>query len=291
MNILITGSKGQLGSQLIRMLEDNKSELGTLPSCYRNADVTSLDIDTLDITCADSVHEYFTGKQYEIIINCAAMTNVDACETDPEAAMKANATGARSLALAASQMGGKFVHISTDYVFSGDADSPYREWDATAPNTVYGKSKLLGEQYVSSVCPQSFIIRTAWLYGREGSNFVKTIMRLIAEKDELNVVDDQRGSPTNAVDLAHHILQIAATEGYGIYHCTGSGQCSWYDFACEIARLSEAQCKIIPCTTEEYPRPAPRPAYSVLDNLMLRCTLGDGMRHWKDALASYMKSY
>ncbi len=291
MRILITGCRGQLGTELAKVLADGRSELGAVPDCYKNAELFCVDINELDISDAGTVKLFFKDNNFDLIINCAAMTNVDACETDFEAALKGNAIGPRNLAHVADGMQSKLVHISTDYVFGGSADKPYHEWDTPVPSTAYGKSKLLGEQYVLQSCRKAFIVRTAWLYGYAGSNFVKTILKLANEKGELKVVNDQRGCPTNAADLAHHILKIAASEFYGVYHCTGHGECSWYDFACEIVRLAGIPCEIFHCTTAEFPRPAPRPAYSSLDNLMLRCTVGDEMREWKDALCEFIQNY
>ena len=217
------------------------------------------------------------------------MTAVDACQSDPETAMRVNAVGPRNLAMAAAGAGACLVHVSTDYVFSGDASVPYREWDVCCPRTVYGKSKLLGERYVEQFCDRYFIVRTAWLYGLTGKNFVKTMRRLGAEKSSVRVVNDQRGNPTNAEDLAYHLLLLAAGRDYGIYHCTGKGECSWYEFARRIMELSGLDCMVEPCSTEEYAAAAPRPAYSSLDNLMLRVTVGDRMRDWDEALRSYIR--
>ncbi|MDR1778927.1 MAG: dTDP-4-dehydrorhamnose reductase [Clostridiales Family XIII bacterium] len=300
MQILITGSYGQLGTALQDIIEKGESEIGPLPESYKYANVTAVDYDELDIT--DTVFTEcfvtdafasldYTSEGYKgLIINCAAMTNVDACETDYETAMKVNAIGARNLAAAAAAEGVKYVHVSTDYVFAGDASKPYCEWDTPNPATVYGKSKLLSERYVRETCPESFVVRTSWLYSYVGNNFVKTMVNLAREKDSIKVVDDQVGNPTHAYDLAHHILKLADTDEYGIYHCTGEGICSWYEFAKEIIRLSGETCEVIPCTTEEFPRPAPRPAYSAMENLMLKCTVGNEMRPWQDALASYFKN-
>jgi dTDP-4-dehydrorhamnose reductase len=276
------------------ILASGRSEIGAMPEAYAGAAVTGVDVDVLDISDADAVRKYFErgapgdGGAYDLIVNCAAMTDVDACETDAEAAMKANALGPRNIAAAAEIHDAKLVHISTDYVFSGDARTPYREWDAPAPTTVYGKSKLLGERYAVRRHGKTFIVRTAWLYGYTGRNFVKTIIGLAGERESIKVVNDQIGNPTHANDLAHHILKIALTDEYGVYHCTGGGVCSWYDFAREIVRLSDLDCKVEPCTTEEFPRPAPRPAYSAMDHLMLRCAVGDEMRAWEVALGEYV---
>jgi dTDP-4-dehydrorhamnose reductase len=290
LRLLITGSRGQLGNELIEILRSGTSEIGAVPAVYAGAEITGVDVDTLDIADIGAVSDFADGKNFDLIINCAAMTNVDACESDCETAMKVNAIGARNMASAAERRNAKLVHVSTDYVFDGRAATPYREWDSPAPATVYGKSKLLGERYVRETCRRSFIVRTAWLYGSAGNNFVRTILKLAAEKDRIKVVDDQIGNPTNANDLAHHILRIAAGDGYGVYHCTGEGICSWYDFAAEIVRLSGLSCEVEPCSTEEFPRPAPRPAYSAMDRLMLRTTGADEMRPWREALEAFMKS-
>ncbi|MDR3072758.1 MAG: dTDP-4-dehydrorhamnose reductase [Clostridiales Family XIII bacterium] len=298
MKILITGSYGQLGNALTDILEKGASEIGSIPESYKHADVTAVDVDTLDITNFQAVHDFvmetflpdIQGEDEPgIIINCAAMTNVDACETNFETAMKVNVIGPRNLAIAASSVGAKFVHVSTDYVFAGDADKPYCEWDTPNPATIYGKTKALSEKYVRESCAESFVVRTSWLYGYEGNNFVKTMIELGKEKDQIKVVSDQVGNPTHAYDLAHHIFKIAATEEYGIYHCTGEGICSWYDFAKEILRLSGSKCEVVPCTTEEFPRPAPRPAYSAMENLMLVSSVGNEMRGWQEALVSYFE--
>lgn len=294
MKILITGSHGQLGSELCSILKSGRAGIGVIDSAYKNAAVTAVDIDELDITSCAAVHDLIAQVQPDIIINCAAMTNVDGCEAAFETAMRVNAIGPRNLALAAEKCGAKLVHVSTDYVFQGDGQKPYCEWDACAPNTVYGKSKLLGEQYVAQQCTRHFIMRTAWLYGLIGKNFVKTMRRLGAANETITVVNDQLGNPTNANDLAYEILKVALTEEYGVYHCTGEGMCSWYDFAVRIMELSGLACKVLPCTTsqyaEKYPASAPRPSYSALRNLMLESTVGNEMREWDTALQEYIKN-
>jgi len=287
--ILITGARGQLGQEILHILESGKSQVGVISPLYGNAVVVAADVGEFDITNRSAVDAFVGGEQPDMVINCAAMTNVDACEGDKQAAMSANSIGVRNLAMAAQGVNAKLLHVSTDYVFSGDAAEPYCEWDATAPKTVYGKSKLLGENFAMGFCDRTFVVRTAWLYGHHGGNFVKTIVKNIREKGSLKVVNDQRGNPTSADDLAHHILKLAVTEEYGIYHCTGNGECSWYDFAAKIVELAGIRGEVNPCTTEEFPRPAPRPAYSSLRNLMLSCTVGDEMRPWEDALAGYFK--
>ena len=289
MNILITGCNGQLGSELAKDLNNGCTELGPIPEEFRNAQVVCGDVQEMDITDYDAVIDLVEELNLDLIINCAAYTNVNGCESDSDTAFRVNAIGARNLAMAAERFGAKLVHVSTDYVFAGNGTVPYTEWDLCNPQSVYGKTKYLGEQYVRDFCSRYFIVRTAWLYGYIGNNFVKTMLKLAREKGGAAVVNDQRGNPTNAVDLAHHILKLAATEQYGIYHCTGNGECSWYDFASKIVEYAGIPATISPCTTEEYPTPAKRPAYSSLDNRMLRNTVGDDMRDWQVALKYYLE--
>lgn len=289
MNILITGCNGQLGSELAKDLNNGCTELGPIPEELRNAQVVCVDVQEMDITDYDAVVDLVEELSLDLIINCAAYTNVNGCESDSDTAFRVNAIGARNLAMAAERFGAKLIHISTDYVFAGDGTEPYTEWDLCSPQSVYGKTKYLGEKYVRDFCSRYFIIRTAWLYGYVGNNFVKTMLKLTREKGGATVVNDQRGNPTNAADLAHHILKLAATEQYGVYHCTGAGECSWYEFASKIVEYAGIPATISPCTTEEYPTPAKRPAYSALDNRMLRNTVGDEMRDWQVALKYYLE--
>ncbi len=288
MKIMITGCKGQLGNELQSILKSLKSEIGDIPGEYKNAEVAAVDVDTLDITDYLSVKEFVLNENPDIIFNCAAMTNVDGCETMLETAYKVNAAGVRNLAMAAKLVNAKFVHISTDYVFAGNGKKPYKEWDMIDPQSVYGASKALGEKYALAFNDKTFIVRTSWLYGYIGKNFVKTVRRVLREKGSITVVNDQRGNPTNANDLAHHLLLLGVTEEYGIYHCTGEGECSWYEFASEIAKLSGFEGKVMPCTSEEYKSPTKRPEYSSLENLALKCSVGNYMRDWKTALNEYI---
>lgn len=249
-----------------------------------------MDVDVLDITDINAVRNYLTSVKPEIIINCAAYTNVDACESNEDLAFKINALGPRNLAIISNEVNAKVVHVSTDYVFSGEGTVPFKEYDETTPVSVYGKTKLAGEKFVREIADKYYIIRTAWLYGYEGSNFVYTIIKAGKEKGYLTVVDDQRGNPTNAEDLAHHMLKVAVTEEYGTYHCTGTGECSWYDFASKIIEFSNIDCKVDPVTSNDYVRAAKRPSYSSLDNMMLRVTVGDEMRNWEDALKVFLNN-
>lgn len=290
MKVLITGAKGQLGKQITNILRNGQSEIGKLPKEYENVEIIGVDVDVLDITDINAVRSYLTDVKPEIIINCAAYTNVDACESNEDLAFKINALGPRNLAIISNEVNAKVVHVSTDYVFSGEGTVPFKEYDETTPVSVYGKTKLAGEKFVREIADKYYIIRTAWLYGYEGSNFVYTIIKAGKEKGYLTVVDDQRGNPTNAEDLAHHMLKVAVTEEYGTYHCTGTGECSWYDFASKIIEFSNIDCKVDPVTSNDYVRAAKRPSYSSLDNMMLRVTVGDEMRNWEDALKVFLNN-
>lgn len=296
MKLLITGARGQLGSELTRLLQLDSAQWNNLPfpapaEALLRAERICVDMDELDVQDRAAVAAWVSVEKPDIIINCAAYTNVDGCEENRDLAFEANSLGARNLAIAAEQVGAKLVHLSTDYVFSGTEPVPRSEWDLCMPQSVYGYTKLMGENYIREFCSRHFIVRTAWLYGYIGSNFVKTILHVGREKGKLSVVDDQRGNPTNATDLAAHLLQLCTTEEYGIYHCSGTGECSWYDFAEEIIRLSGLSCSVRPTTSETIARPAKRPAYSSLENRMLRCTVGDNMREWKDAISDFMMHY
>lgn len=297
MKILITGAAGQLGTELQKQLAAGKSELGVLPAAYAGAEVRAIDLPELDIADRTATLTYIGEFAPDVIFNCAAFTNVDGCETQTDAAFRANALGPRDLAMAAEAVGAKLVHISTDYVFSGQPNGgvPLDETAAVGPVSAYGRTKRLGEEYVQRFCSRYFILRTAWLYGYVGKNFVKTMVNAGRKFGKLTVVDDQLGNPTNAVDLAYHMLLLAATEEYGLYHCTGEGVCSWYEFACEIIRLAGVDASVAPCTSDEYaaahPAAARRPAWSALDNRMLRCTVGNGMRPWQQALEEFFRNW
>lgn len=292
MKIMITGCHGQLGNELQSILNSGKSEIGAIPEQLLGAELLPVDIDTLDISDMAAVNDFVLTNKPDVIINCAAMTNVDGCETQLQLAFKVNALGVKNLAACAEKIGAKLVHVSTDYVFAGNGTRPYCEWDKVDPQSVYGASKALGEKYALSFCKKSFVVRTSWLYGYIGKNFVKTVRRVIKANGGIGVVCDQRGNPTNANDLAHHLLKLAVTEEYGIYHCTGEGECSWYDFAAKIAEFSGLGDTVTPCTTEEYNAkfnvPTKRPEYSSLRNLVLECTVGNEMRDWQIALKEYI---
>ncbi|NMM65087.1 dTDP-4-dehydrorhamnose reductase [Clostridium sp. P21] len=289
MKILITGAKGQLGSQIRSIIERRNSELGKIDKIYYDVEVKYVDFKEMDITKLDVVLNFVRDLKPDIIINCAAYTNVDKCESDLDNAFKVNSIGPRNLAIAAEKVNAKLLHVSTDYVFNGMGNIPFKEYDIPQPVSVYGKTKLLGEQYVRENCSKYFIVRTAWLYGKYGKNFVYTIVNAAKERGHLDVVDDQRGNPTNAEDLAYHILKIALTEEYGLYHCTGEGECSWYDFACRIVEYAGIDCTVNQVTSDKLNRAAKRPSFSSLDNMMLRSTTGNEMRDWEKALEAFIE--
>ena len=295
MRILVTGSHGQLGNELRRCFDTMQAEIGAIDKAYEGASVEYIDYDVLDISDAAAVSAWFADKgPYNLVINCAAVTNVDGCEKDEAIALNVNALGPRNLALEQAASQGEFLHVSTDYVFPGNEPTPRNEDDAVCPVSAYGRTKLAGELLAIDVCPSTYIVRTAWLYGYVGNNFVKTMLRLAKERGAISVVSDQFGNPTNANDLAYEILKIAQTGDYGVYHCTNEGTCSWFDFACAVVDASGVSCKKEPLSSAEYkrrfPASASRPAYSSLDNKRLRETVGNEMRPWRAALAMYMKN-
>lgn len=293
MRILVTGCKGQLGNELRRLLETGESEIGPIPKELQGAEATYIDVDDLDITDAAAVDAYFAAHAFDVVINCAAMTNVDGCEKVEDAAYQVNAVGPQNLARACAAQGAKFVQVSTDYVFPGNEPGERVESDPTGPISAYGRTKLAGEQLTLEANPRSFVVRTAWLYGYVGRNFVKTMLRLARERGGMTVVDDQLGNPTSANDLAYEILKLILTENYGIYHCTNEGICSWAQFTRAIVEGAGYDPAIVtPCTSDEYavanPLAARRPLFSALKNEHLAQTIGNEMRPWKDALATYL---
>ena len=228
----------------------------------------------------------------DVIINCAAHTNVDKCEQEWDLAYKINAIGPRNLSIASTETGAKMVHVSTDYVFEGNGTRPYTEFDEIHPISAYGKTKAEGEKFVREFAQRYFILRTAWLYG-DGKNFVKTMLRLSETHDEVNVVCDQLGSPTSAAELARMIHFLEPTQNYGLFHATCEGDTNWADFTEEIFRLAGKKTKVNHVTSKQYkemnPASADRPAYSILENYMIKLTSDFRMADWKDAIAEYMK--
>ncbi len=279
MNILITGSNGQLGRSL-QELQNNSSHT-----------FFNTDINELDITNTIAIENYIAENHIDGIINCAAYTAVDKAESEHDLCQKLNAEAPAFLANAIEKHGGWLIHISTDYVFDGKSYRPYQEDDETQPNTEYGKTKLVGELNVLKLCKQSIVIRTAWLYSAYGNNFVKTMMQLGQEREQLGVVFDQIGTPTYALDLAKVIMTIVDSGiKPGIYHYTNEGVTSWYDFTLAIHRHSGInKCRVNPIHTEDYPTPALRPHFSVLDKTKIKNTYNVNIPHWEASLQSLIK--
>jgi len=282
--ILVTGCNGQLGRAI-------QKEYGDEVEFILTDVVEGEKISPLNIMDLDEVLKFVEDKKPDVIINCAAATNVDGCEKDWDFAYKLNALGPRNLAIAATKVGAKLVHVSTDYVFPGNGSSPITEFDQPAPISAYGKTKYEGEKFVQQFADKWFIVRTAWLYG-DGKNFVKTMLSLAETHDELSVVCDQLGSPTSAAELARMIHHLEPTDNYGIFHGTCEGDTNWADFTEEIFRIKGINVKVNHVTSEEYkrmnPASADRPHYSILDNYMLRLTTDYRMADWHDALREYL---
>jgi dTDP-4-dehydrorhamnose reductase len=272
MKVLVTGANGQVGREVVAAL----AERGHHPVACGRAE--------LDIADLRQCREKLLSERPDAVIHCAAYTDVDGAEADPEGAFRVNAAGTRNVASAAEQAGASFCYISTDYVFNGRARRPYQEYDLPDPQNVYGKSKLAGEQLTQTLSRRYYIVRTSWVYGRYGRNFVKTMLRLGRERKQLRVVDDQIGSPTCAADLAAFLAELIETDRYGIYHATNTGHCSWYQFAKAIFEEAGIDAVVEPCSTEQFPRPAARPAYSVLEHVAIRANGLRDLREWRAAL-------
>ena len=284
--ILVTGCNGQLGRAIRKEYVDSNVE-------FINTDVVEGEgVVSLDITDVDAVLKLVRAEKPDVIINCAAHTNVDKCEEQWDLAYKINAIGPRNLSIAATEADAKMIHVSTDYVFEGNGTRPYTEFDAPNPVSAYGKTKLEGENFVKEFAKKHFILRTAWLYG-DGKNFVKTMLALAENHDELNVVCDQVGTPTSAVELAKMIHYLEGTENYGTFHATCEGDTNWADFAEAIFKRAGKNVKVNHVTSKQYkemnPASANRPAYSILEDYMIKLTSDFVMADWQDALDVYMK--
>ncbi len=276
MRCLVTGAAGLLGTELVAFLR------------HQNQEVHGWDLPKHDVTDVNRFINDAHSLGPEVIFHLAAWTDVDACEKDKAKAVAVNFQGTWTVALAAAELGCKIVYLSTDYVFDGSARRPYREKDKPNPLSVYGRTKLAGEQAVENDCKRRFIVRTSWLYGRHGRNFVDTIRQKSAEQAQIEVVSDQVGSPTWARDLCRPLWELARSDSYGTYHLTNSGRCSWFELAEEVVRLTGSSCRVEPVTTEKAARPAPRPHFSVLDNRAFRSKFNKELRPWQDALKAYL---
>lgn len=297
-NILITGAEGQLGSELVEVLS-------------KDYNVTAVDKKDFDISEFKAVQNCLTGPRPDIIIHSAAFTDVDACEKEKSTAFRINGIGTRNLAIMAKRLNAKFFYISTDYVFNGEKEDVYFEYDSPDPKTIYGLSKLLGENFVKEQLNKFFILRIAWLYGKNGKNFVKKMLDLAKTKKEIKIVNDQSGSPTWTIDIIRQIKKLMTTDFYGTYHCTSQGSCTWFEFALEIFKQigyeeknkgsksliletknqkNEAENSITlkKITSREFKTDARRPKNSVLENYMLRIQNLDIMPHWKESLTTFI---
>lgn len=273
--ILVTGSKGQLGN-----------ELQIAAKAFSQFELVFTDVNELDICNLAAIEQFVENAGFDAIVNCAAYTAVDKAETDEDLCYKINRDAVQNLAQIAQSNGLKLIHVSTDYVFDGTQHTPYVETDRVCPVSVYGKSKLAGEEMAFKYCEQVALIRTSWLYSAFGNNFVKTMIRLGQERESLNVIFDQVGTPTYAADLAKAILQILNAEVFvsGVYHFSNEGVCSWYDFAKKIHQLAGVRCKVSPIETKDYPTAATRPHYSVLNKSKIKSTYHIDVPHWEESL-------
>lgn len=274
MKIALTGSDGMLGHDIRKV--------------FRDVELINFTFHDFDITDLDTTLSAIKEASPDYLIHPAAYTDVDGCEKDPETAYLVNAVGTKNVTTACEEIGCPVLYISTDYVFDGTKEEPYMESDEPNPLNEYGLSKLNGERFVSSLTDSFYIVRTSWLYGKSGKNFVETISRLLSDRDEIRVINDQTSSPTYTLDLALKLRELIG-KGYGTYHITNSSKCSWYEFALEIAAVQQSNTKIIPITSDEYGQPARRPSYSVLANTRLKQESIKELRSWKEALREYMR--
>lgn len=277
MKVIVTGSKGQLGTDVISELQKN------------NIEYIETDLPELDITDADAVEKLISESNADAVIHCAAFTNVDLAESEREACKKINYNGTLNIARACANRGIKLLYLSTDYVFGGDGETPFETDSPTAPCNYYGETKLDGEKAVAGICPKHFIVRISWVFGKNGNNFVKTMLRLAETRDEITVVNDQTGSPTYTKDLSELLCQMIKTEKYGTYHATNEGFCSWAEFASKIMELSGAETKIIPIPSSEYKSVAARPSNSRLSKKSLDENGFFRLPEWQNALERCLK--
>ncbi len=278
MKIIVTGSKGQLGTDVAAELIRNGIE------------PIGADLPELDITDSEAVERFISQSEADAVIHCAAFTNVDIAETDKETCRKVNENGTLNIALSCAKHDIKLLYISTDYVFSGEGEEPFKTDSPTKPCNYYGESKLAGEKAVAENCNRFFIVRVSWVFGENGKNFVKTMLRLSEDREEITVVNDQIGSPTYTKDLSKLLCSMIMTEKYGVYHVTNEGFCSWAEFASKIMELSGAETRIIPVTSNEYKTAAQRPQNSRLSKSSLDDNGFDRLPHWQDALERFLKN-
>lgn len=274
MRVLVTGARGMLGAELCAMLAPRH-------------EVAAFDLAEADLTRPEAVAA-IAARRPEAVVHCAAMANVDGCERDPDAAYAANGLGTRHVALACQRLDVPLLYVSTDFVFDGAKREPYYEWDAPNPLGHYGRSKLAGEQAVRELLSRFFIVRTSWLFGQHGKNFVSGILAKARADGTVRVVNDQTGSPTYARDLSAAMIRLIESPYYGAYHLTNAGSCTWHAFAAEAVRIAGVRADVVPITSAEYPTPTRRPAYSVLRNFCWERTFGATLRPWQDALREHL---
>lgn len=284
MKVLVVGAQGMLAHDVVPVLGQAGHQV---VACDIRA-AAEAGIRALDITHLDEIRVLLREIRPDVVVNCAAYTNVDAAESDEDAAYRINALGPWNLAIACQEQGAALMHVSTDYVFDGLKGGSYDEYDRPNPQGVYGRSKLAGELHIQQVMSRFYIVRTAWLYGHGGKNFVETILNAAKERPELRVVDDQWGCPTWARELARVMVDVIETERFGLYHATGQGECTWWGFASQILQSAGLATPVLTQTTEELNRPAPRPRYSVMRNRALEMTGIALMPDWRDSLVAYL---
>lgn len=278
MKVLVTGSSGMLGHDLLEVLS------------LKGWDTFGLDHHNGDVTDLKGLRSVVKEFRPDTVVHCAAFTDVDGCEKDPDRAFKVNGLGTKNVAISCQEVDASMVYISTDYVFDGEKKDPYNELDNPNPINAYGRSKLLGEYYVQHLLNRFSIIRTSWLFGKNGKNFIGTLLNLFKKEDTLKIVDDQFGSPTFSKDLARRVGEVIEGGGYGIYHITNTGSCSWYGFAAKIVELAGVQGKTVePTDSETFKRPAKRPKNSILENRLLKVEGYGLLRPWEEALVAYLK--
>jgi len=296
LRVLVTGACGMLGSEVCSALAGKHEVVATdvisssSPSCATQE--TAGSCETLDITDTGAVFDIINRARPEMVIHCAAMTDVDGCERDPDAAHRVNAVGTWNLACACALIGCPIAYVSTDYVFDGEKRAPYTEFDLPNPIGAYGASKLAGERAIESICTKHYIVRTSWLFAPHGKNFALSILKAADAGPELRVVEDQVGSPTYAADLAGFLAGLVGSPLYGVYHYTNAGSCSWYEFACAILNAAgKAQVKVIPIKSEQWPTPTRRPKYSVLRHYRMELLGRDNARPWQEAVAEFISEW
>lgn len=284
MNVLVTGASGALGSAICVLLAHRESLLGPIPPAFEGSDVVGVSSKDFNVADPHAVKEFFLNRRFDIVFHCAAMTDVDGCESQPDRAWGANALGAYLMAEAARRNGARFVSLSTDFVFDGTGDRPLVEDDPSFPCSVYGETKLAGERLVLLAAPESLVVRTAWLHGSSEADFPKAILRVARDRGRVEVVDDQVGSPSNALDVADALLRLAAANACGIVHCANRGFCSRYDLARAVVADAGLDAAVVPVPTTAFPRPARRPAFAPLDVGLCERIVGKPMRSWQEAL-------